>query len=79
VQVVVATRLIELSADEAAAFPVRAAARAALGGVRAALAGAADSTAVALREDVTRHLDRPDAPVKPARMPRMPQGEPIGG
>ena len=78
VQIVVATRLIELSADEATAFPVRAAARAALRGVRTALAGATDSTAVALREDVTRHLDRPDAPVKPARMPRMPQGEPIG-
>lgn len=72
------TRLIELSANQAAAFPVRAAARAALRRVRTALAAAGDSTAVALREDVTRHLERPDAAPTPTRVPRMPQGEPIG-
>jgi hypothetical protein len=78
VQTLVTTRLIELSANQAAAFPVRAAARAALRRVRSALAAESDSTAVALRDDVTRHLERPDDTPTPTKSPRMPQGEPIG-
>jgi hypothetical protein len=78
VQTLVATRLMELSANASAAFEVRAAARAALRRVRSGLASIADSTAVALREAVARHLERPDEPVKPSLLPRLPAGEPIG-
>jgi hypothetical protein len=79
VQTLVATRLMELSANPSATFDVRAAARSALGRIRARLASSTDSTAVALREAVGRHLERPDAPLKPSQLPKVPAGEPIGG
>jgi len=78
VQTLVATRLMELSANASATFEVRAAARAALRRVRSGLAVGTDSTAVALREVVERHLERPDEPAKPSQAPRLPAGEPIG-
>jgi hypothetical protein len=78
VQTLVATRLMELSANPSATFEVRAGARAALRRIRTALASRTDSTAVALREVVGRHLERPDEPVKPSQLPRLPAGEPIG-
>jgi hypothetical protein len=78
VQTLVATRLMELSANASAAFEVRAAARAALRRVRSGLASVTDSTAVALRDVIGRHLERPDEPLKPSLLPRLPAGEPIG-
>ena len=78
VQALVATRLMELSANPSATFEVRAAARAALRHIRSGLASRTDSPAVALREIVGRHLERPDEPLKPSQLPRLPAGEPIG-
>ena len=78
VQILVVTRLIELGANQSAAFEVRAAARASLRQAAARLGGASDATAVALREDIARFLA---APVEPARRtPPLPTpaGEPIG-
>ena len=43
-----------------------------------ALAGATDSTAVALREDIARHLAAPDEPTRRTPPLARPQGEPIG-
>jgi hypothetical protein len=46
--------------------------------VRSGLASVTDSTAVALRDVIGRHLERPDEPLKPSLLPRLPAGEPIG-
>ena len=78
VQSLVVTRLMELGANTAASYEARAAARAALRRVIPPLAGAADSTAIALREDVARYLDKPDEPARRTPILAQPQGEPIG-
>jgi len=78
VQSLVVSRLMELSANNSAAYEVRAAARAALRHASRALADATDSTAVALREDIARHLAAPDEPTRRTPTLTQPQGEPIG-
>ena len=78
IQNVVVTDLIELAANQGAAFQVRAGARLGLRLVRARLAAASDSAGIALREDVERYLTRPEAQTPRTPLPETPPGEPIG-
>ena len=77
VQVRLAARLMELSADTAAAYQVRAGARAALRRV-SQLLPTTDATAAELRHDILRHLANPDEAIRPTQPSTVPQGEPIG-
>jgi hypothetical protein len=77
VQVRLAARLMELSADTASAYQVRAGARAALRRV-SQLLPTTDATAAELRHDILRHLANPDEAIRPTQPSTVPQGEPIG-
>src|SRR4051794_2614337 len=80
-----ATRLMELAANRDADPQVRAEASEGLRRfiVRLTDAGIRDDAELAhrhaLRDDITRFLDRPDAPRTQPKLPEVPPGPPIGG
>ena len=82
---VAATRLMDLAANRDADPQVRAEASEGLRrfNVRLSDAGIRDDAELAhrhaLRDDVTRFLDRPDAPRTQPKLPEVPPGPPIGG
>jgi hypothetical protein len=80
-----ATRLMDLAANRDADPQVRAEASEALRRFLARLndAGIRDDAELAhrhaLRDDITRFLERPDAPRTQPKLPEVPPGPPIGG
>jgi len=80
-----ATRLMDLAANRDADPQVRAEASEGLRRLMARLndAGIRDDAELshrhALRDDITRFLDRPDAPRTQPKLPEVPPGPPIGG